>query len=286
MTKRARARIVLLMVAGAMAGCDGSAPSPTAPGPVPTSAVPPAPGTIVMKGTVSDTAFRELPGARIEVLNGAGAGTSTVADGRGEFSLSGTFDEATQFRATSEGHVTAIRTLQPFCATCHPNWWIHFTLDVLDPPVNMAGNYTVNFVADSACTMLPNDVQSRTFTATIPAALIATPAGPSITVAMGGATFVEGWNTVEVGIAGDYVAFWLETLVEQIAPNVFLSFGGEAAGSVKSSDVSSIALPFAGAIEYCVTKSETGRWQDCYQNQPLTRARCESNNHRLILTRR
>jgi hypothetical protein len=239
-----------------------------------------------MRGTVSDTAFRTLAGARVEVLDGPQAGLSTTADATGEFSLTGAFDEATRFRATKEGHVTAIRTLQPFCERCHPNWWINFSLEVVAPPVNMAGDYTMTFMADSACTALPNEVRTRTYAATIPLASNSLPANAYVGVTVTGATFYEGWNVLGFGVAGDYVGFWLETLVEQLAPNTFLSFAGLAAASIGTSAMSTIALPFYGSIDYCVTKSEAGRFEDCYQGQAATHAQCESKNHRLILTRR
>ena len=100
----------------------------------------------------------------------------------------------------------------------------------------MAGYYTLTFVADSMCTMLPNEVRSRTFTATFPQAQNASPADPYFTILAHGATFLEDWNAVGMGIAGDYVAFWLETLVDQLAPNTFLAFGGLAAASLGTSD--------------------------------------------------
>jgi hypothetical protein len=128
--------------------------------------------------------------------------------------------------------------------------------------------------------------RSRTFTATIPQAPNASPANAYFTILARGTTFFEDWNAVGMGIAGDYVAFWLETLVEQLAPNTFLAFAGLAAASLGTSDMSTIALPFAGSIEYCVTKSEQGRFEDCYRTQPATRVRCESDNHQLTLTRR
>ena len=85
-------------------------------------------------------------------------------------------------------------------------------------------------------------------------------------VVVGGANFFEDWNGLGFGVAGDYVAFWLETLVEQPAPNTFLSFGGLAAASV-TSDASPISLRFSGSIQHCVTKSETGRYLECGQSQ-------------------
>ena len=95
--------IVLLMVVLGFAGCSGSSPSAPAPGSQP------PPGAFFIRGTVSDTAFRPLAGARVEVVDGRQAGLATTADAKGVFSLIGTFDDATRFRATKEGHATAIR---------------------------------------------------------------------------------------------------------------------------------------------------------------------------------
>jgi hypothetical protein len=284
MISRTWAGVVLLVLVSGFLGCHKDK-SPTAPtvasSPSATSPPPPVAG-LFMKGTVSDTAYRPLAGARVEVLDGPQAGLSTTTGIRGEFSMTGVFDGATRFRATEEGHITATRTLQPFCARCNPNWWINFTLEVPDPPVNISGDYTLTFVANSTCTMLPDQVRSRTFTGTIPETPTGVPADAYFRV--GGATFFEDWDGIGIGVAGDYVAFWLETLVEQIAPNTFVAFSGQAAASIGRSSMSTFALPFNGSIEYCVTTAENGRYHDCLQGRAATR-RCDST-HQLILTRR
>ena len=272
--------IVFLMVVLGLAGCSGSSPSGPAPGSQP------PPGAFFIRGTVFDTAFRPLAGTRVEVVDGRQAGLATTADAKGVFSLIGTFDDATRFRATKEGHASAIQTLDPVCASCSPeNRWVSFSLHVLAPSISMAGDYVLTFVADSSCTMLPQEARTRTFTATIPVTSNATPANAYSNVVVGGANFFEDWNGLGFGVAGDYVAFWLETLVEQPAPNTFLAFGGLAAASV-TSDASPITLRFSGSIQHCVTKSETGRYLECDQSQSATHAICNSENHRLILTRR
>jgi hypothetical protein len=276
--------IVFPVLVAGLLGCNAET-SPTAPtGPSVSAATNPTPPVagLVMKGTVSDTAYRRLAGATVEVLDGPQAGLSTTADARGEFSLTGVFDDSTRFRATAEGHIAVTRTLQPFCARCNPNWWIHFSLEVTDAPVNMGGDYTLTFVANSTCTMLPDDMRSRTFTGTIPGTSTATPADAYFR--LGGATFFEDWDAIGIGVAGDYVAFWLETVVEQVAPNTFVAFGGHAAAPVGRSSASTYGFPFNGSIEYCVTTAEHGRYQDCYQGRATTR-RCEST-HQLTLTRR
>ena len=283
MSKTLIAIVLVVLVPGVLA-CDKDSASPTAPTaanlPV-ANGLPPA-GSILMQGTVSDTAYRSLARAKIEVLDGPQAGLTATADARGQFSMTGVFDEVTRFRATVDGHLTSIRTLQPFCARCNPNWWIHFTLEVPDQAVNVGGDYTMTFTANNTCTMLPSDMRSRTFTATIPATSPALPANSFFRV--GGATLFEDWDAISIGVAGGYVAFWLETLVEQIAPNTFVAFAGQAAAEVESSNASTIKMPFHGAIEYCVTTTTPGRYPDCFQGRGQVQ-RCESS-HQLTLTRR
>ena len=265
MTHRTRTGIILLMLAQGLAACRGSttALSPVTPSPV----TPPLGGLLSMKGTVSDTAFRHLAGARVEVVDGPQAGLSTTVDANGEFALTGAFDDATQFRATKGGYVTAVRTLQPFCAACNPNRWINFSLEVLAPPVNMAGDYTVTFIADSACATLPNEARTRTYTSTIPSM----PIPPNAYINFPAIGALKGSDILSMGVAGDYISFWLETLMEQLAPNTFIAFGGVAGASIGASPGSTIVLPFDGSIDY----------------QGLAvHANCQSKNHRMILTRR
>ena len=82
-------------------GCNRATPSPTAPTTTAGSPALPA-GGLLMMGTVSDTAFRPLGGAKVEVLDGPQTGLTTTANELGEFSLTGIFDDATRFRATKE----------------------------------------------------------------------------------------------------------------------------------------------------------------------------------------
>ena len=270
-------RIGLAIALAALAGCGGSAPV-TAPSGVPvgTAAPPPAPGTVAMKGTVSDGAFRAIPGARIEVLDGAQAGATTIADSRGEFSFSGTFDDNTRFRATSDGYAPAVETLQPPCAPCNPSRWVHFVLNANTQSVDMAGDYTVTFI--STCASLPSELRTRTYTATIGSA----PYNKYVNVPLSGGTFIEGWDSLPMGVVSDYVAFWLEILVEQVAPHTYLTVNALAAGHVGTQVKETYAFPLDGSISYCVTK-DTGSYGDCDRN-PVTYVNCPGGQ--LTLTRR
>ncbi|HEV8208705.1 MAG TPA: hypothetical protein VGP77_01235, partial [Vicinamibacterales bacterium] len=187
------------------------------------------------------------------------------------------FDDTTRFRATKDGYVTAVRTRSP-------NGWITFELGMVAPPIDIAGDYTLTFVADASCTTLPNEVQARGYAATIPPAANASPANASFGVTFRGA--LKGWDVMGMGVSGDYVAVWLETLVEQIAPNTFLLLSGLASASIGTSHGPEIALRFDGLIDYCTTNAESGHHQDCWAGRAAEHRQCQSANHQLIFTRR
>ena len=93
--RRSQVTVMLLLVAQAfVTGCDdqgGSAPIATGP-----TAPTPSPAALAgepIRGTASDSAFRPLAGARVEILDGPQAGMSTTSDARGDFSFMATVDD-------------------------------------------------------------------------------------------------------------------------------------------------------------------------------------------------
>ena len=58
---------------------------------------------------------------------------------------------------------------------------------------------------------------------------------------------------------------------------------------METSSLSTVSIPFSGSFEYCVLKSEMGRYNNCYTtpaDQKITYIECLSHNDRMILTRR
>jgi hypothetical protein len=86
-----------------------------------------------------------------------------------------------------------------------------------------------------------------------------------------------------MGVESDYVAFWLEILVEQIAPNTYLTFNALAAAHVGTEVKETYTFPLQGSIDYCITP-DTGSYDDCYRPSPVTHVSCASGQ--LTLTRR
>ena len=290
MTHRTRRGIVLLVLAQALAvaACGDRhfvGPGPTAPGEPP----PLAPAGVSITGVVTDTAFRPLAGARVEVLDGPQAGFSATADATGSFSLNGTFDDNTLFRATKDGHVALATTLLASCAPCNPRRWLNFNLEVLARPVNITGDYTLTFVADGACAGFPEALRTRTYAATI------TPSSNRpdtlFELTLTDTAMLEDYRTLHIGVAGDYMAFWLGDahgqpgLVERVSRSTYLAFEGSAAASM-GTDLSTISISLNGFIEYCESRSDMGPRYDCSAGRALANAQCASKNHRAILARR
>jgi hypothetical protein len=157
------ALLVPLMLAMGLAGCGESGSPPTSPtsSPIPPAPMPGGP-QVRVGGEVYDTAWRPVPGVRVEVLDGPSAGVTATSDGLGAFSLTGAFDAGVRFRAAKAGYVEATLTLGIPCATCSP--YLSFQLALDAPAVDLEGSYTLTFTA--ACTAIPS-TRERTYAATI-----------------------------------------------------------------------------------------------------------------------
>ena len=293
MTNTTLTGIIVLMLASGAAGCNDSRP-PTIPGvppPSPPATTPPqpTPPAASVSGYVYDSAFRPVGGVKIEAVDGASAGVSTTTNGSGGFALSGTFDESVTFRASKDGYIAATATLK---RNMSGGASLSFTLTVVAAPVAIAGDYTVTFVADSACAgNLPEGVRERIYPATISQSTYpGAPPQTQFNVTLTGAPFLPGHGSFYLGVAGDYVAIFFgdhgPLVVEQVAPNAYLALDGWTAVFVEGPAVSTISAPFEGSFEYCDLKSAMGSRYDCPSAQVISKARCESKNHRLVLTRR
>jgi hypothetical protein len=289
MTTRTYAAVLSLVIVG-LTGCGESSPrtSPIATGPSPVVAVsPPIEGGQAIAGTVYDSAYRPLSGARVELLDGPQAGLATTTDSIGSFGFFANIDDATRFRASKDGHVTREATIGPYCAPCKPNRWVHFVLNLVDSPVPLAGDYDLTFIADSTCANLPAELRTRRYDVTI----AGSPAGSdtSLKVTPKGPAFPDGLNYFSLNVAGNYVAVFLGDhtdpgVTERVAEHTYFAFGGWAAVSLEP-PVATISTPFQGWIDSCVNPN-MGQRYDCTPSAAVTRTRCDSARHQLILTRK
>jgi Carboxypeptidase regulatory-like domain len=278
---RATAGIVVVIFTGILMGCDGSSSRslPTQP-----SAVTPPAGPETT-GLVTDSAFRPLAGARVEVLDGPQAGASTLTDTRGAFRFAAVFAAGTRFRATKEGHVMATETWAVNCPSCG----ITLRLASDRASIDMTGQYTLTLAADNTCTEPTGDLRSRTYAATVvPLELPDLPAHTAFAVTLGDPSVLAEYNHFSIHTAGDYVTFYFQNagpaLVEQTAETSFLAFRGIGGAAVGSSSVSTIATTFEGWMHSCTLASHVFSWNGC--DIAPGHAGCLSKNNRLTFTKR
>lgn len=287
-----------LLLAPGLAGCGATtSPTPLAPsGPV--VSLPPPPQELV-RGSITDTASRQVAGVRVEVLDGPQAGSSAVTDAAGAFVFAGAFDDAVRFRASKEGYVDAVQTSRPpACPTCAR--WIHFDLESPSAPsFDLSGQYDLTFTAAESCAAIPAELRSRTYVASV------TRDASSrwrYVVSVTGASIVHGhsWEGIGLGTTENHATVSLGNyhgdpgLLEQVDGDSYLSFDGEASMVTGSTWPPSLSGALDGFIDYCVlppgsgSPVSTGRFVCGAGPSSVsgTRSSCFAVNHRLTLTRR
>jgi Carboxypeptidase regulatory-like domain len=262
----------------------------------PTPSVPAPPTQVFsLSGRVTDTAYRPVGGSRVEVTDGPRAGTVTTTDDAGRFSMPGSFTGMITVRASKDGHLPDARTV-PLRPPASPvegagRWEVALYLEPLGPSANVAGVYTLTVTADSACSNLPAQARTRTYTATI------VPGGrsSSFLATLSDARFLSGapwcpgghppesctYNQSGIGIAGDYASISVG-MVEQLGEVGYLAVGAGAEGSFGPTGITG---PLSGSLLYCPsepTQIDQGTWA-CLASAGVE---CDSRNHQLTLIRR
>jgi hypothetical protein len=272
--------VALMLVAG-MACVLGACGEPTSlAAPTGASAGPASARIRKVSGYVLDSAFRPLPGVRIEIPQQAQDGSFTVSNESGGFVLQGNFDSTNTARATKDGY-------SPETLPIDTGANLFFHLSPSSGSANIAGNYTLSVIADAACTDLPSNVRARQYDASVsPGTLPST-----FTLTASGSTFVNGLNTVTIGVAGDSVSLWLHgghdaAFVEQLDAMSYFAISGVATGSVGASRREAITTAFDGWIDYCASTAPLAAIANCQATNIRAYNRCESSSHRIVLTPR
>ena len=159
------------------------------------------------------------------------------------------------------------------------------------PPLVIEGGYTLTFTTDESCVVLPREVRSRTYVATV------TQAGRFNFVAqLSGASFYPFYDAFtvhrEIGnVARFYFhsvfapSRWLDqtAIFERLPTGGAVSIRGAADVSYDGSRPSS-SVPFAGVFAYCASPQDADDLYppDCAR-QPVA---CESSTHTLAVARR
>lgn len=267
-------------------GC-GDGKSPVQPTPSP---VAPTPQVFSLSGSVRDTASRPLGGSRVEVIDGQRASMVTTTDETGRFSMPGTFTGTVTVTASKDGYVPETTTVPPNLPPNRPlppplppgevrRWDFSFSLEPHGPSANIAGVYTLRLTADSACTNLPDEARTRTYTATI------VPGYRSTTFVgrLSDARIVSSLFSpyFAIGIAGDFANMSVR-FVEQLG-DTYLAIDGGAAASFGPSG---ITTPFNGSFLHCPTEPASAGGEYWWCGAGIEGVECNSSNHQLTLVRR
>jgi len=288
---KAQIRLILMFLASGLTACDGSHPTAAviAPTPVP----PPGSSVTRVDGSVRDISSRPLAGATVEVLDGPQAAAFALTDGSGAFSFTGVFDDTVRFRAAKAGHAAAIKTSQlPQCANCSRH--VDFVLESSGPPIEVAGDYALTFIADPACAGIPEGVRQRTYAAT---ATRDQSGARKMIVQDPSVLHDYAWEGVVVETGGDFLVMGVGNLhgspglVERVAPDAYVSFDGWAQRIVGTPEAVGMVGFFEGVIEYCGLPADSpspvaGGQYSCQIATAVARVKCNSTKHRFILTER
>jgi hypothetical protein len=256
---------LLALASGLIAGCGSNAP--TAPTSTGAGALP---VTFSLSGRVADVAGVAIHGAVVTIADGT---ESTLTDGNGHYELRGLPGGPLTVRASKDGYVASTSSVE--LPRTYP---ADFILAFTGPSFNLAGDYTVTFVADPACTQLPPAARARTYSASIAPLL----SPNDYWVSLSGARFY--YNAFTASVAGNSASFSTlpdgnEAIVHERltdSTSIWIDFFARAAV-----DVPRVTVPMFGHFAYC---------PDDHLSTVFTcrvaRVTCTSSYHTFTLTRR
>jgi hypothetical protein len=110
------------MIVGACGGSPTRPEQVDVPAPLPPSPPLPPPTTLVVSGTVRYVTERWCEGCRVQVMDGASAGTSVLTDASGRYSLSIPAPDSgsVTLQASQEGYLPATQTTRG--GGCRSHW--------------------------------------------------------------------------------------------------------------------------------------------------------------------
>lgn len=279
-----------------VAGC-GRQPSPTAPdvNPGVSSSLPA--GQTHIRGSVSDTVRRPLPGALVAVLDGPLAGTTKLTDAEGKFELTGTAAGTATLRVSLDGFQTKTQSVSWRTSTGGAGVDGFIQLDTLEPPIGLdPGDYTLTIAIDLAtavghpgipqapCAGFPVNLPSFTYRVQILE-------GTSGRYVRADNRPLHYEALFGFSVAGRFVGFEIDHGIPEDLPGFrFLNILGAApTNEPPVATGSSFSIPFYGEFRYCELKSARGIYNDCSQvpsEQIVDYHSCTSDRARMVFTRR
>jgi hypothetical protein len=276
---RFSAALFAATVALALAACKSNQSNPTGPTPV-NQRLP-----MTLNGTVFDTAFRLVPGARVEVIDAVNTDESTVTGDNGQFSFPNTLYSPATVTATKDGFIATTQQapLVPHTNPSQPQAQVSIivSLQMTQAPVDLTGSYAVTFDASGMCPQLPAALLTRTYGAAI-APLTPLPGHFQVTLTGNSLDLTD--SGMYMGVAGDAVSFGV-SVYDKIGPGQYLAIGGRSVLSAVSPNAHEYDAQFSGYFGYCsgsLSLADDGQW--CVHNAPTDLIECQADT-RFMLTR-
>ena len=278
-------------------GCgDRPSPSPTAPdgNPGVSSSLPA--GQTHIRGSVSDTVRRPLPGALVAVLDGPLAGTTKLTDAEGKFELTGTAAGTATLRVSLDGFQTKTQSVSWRTSTSGAGVDGFIQLDTLEPPIGLdPGDYTLTIAIDLA-TAVDHPGIPKAPCAGFPVNLASFTYRVQILEGTSG-RYVRADNRplhyealFGFSVAGRFVGFEIDHGIPHDFPGFgFLNIIGVAPTIEPAVATGSVSIPFYGEFRYCEMASPRGIYNDCSQvpaEQIVDYHSCTSDHARMVFTRR
>ena len=272
---RYRAAMLLLFSFGCADGKSPVGPTPSPPGLTEL--------TFSLQGDVRDTASRPLKDASVTVVNGPRAGTTAMTDDAGRFSMPGTFTQAAvTIVASKEGYSPETWSFpMPGRPLEGGNWGFSFRLEPLAPSADLAGEYMLTLTTDNACTRLPEEARTRTYTVSIVSRWRAT----TFVGTLSGAQIISVpfWSPYfQIDVAEEFANVTLR-FAEQLTDGSYLAIEGGTAASIGPSG---ITAPFNAHFVRCRNQPAWAPGEYWWCGADVQGDECASSNNQLTLLRR
>jgi hypothetical protein len=234
-------------------------------------------GTYILKGTVREPGW-PIVGARVDIIDGPSVGMFKTTDSAGLYRFFGVAGDL-NVRVSKDGYVPQVRRV-----SIAQDQVLDFDVTPTSPPVTLpAGTYRATFTASASCSVLPDDVQSLSYSASLiqdGARLDVTLSGPGL---HSGAPPTESkfsgriaGQTITFAIGNSYAIYYygLYTLLEKLTSARYFALFGSGSGTIISSSLSGT---LAGS--FLLYDHEPGS----RNNTPI--AKCAAADHQFIFNK-
>jgi hypothetical protein len=220
-------------------------------------------GTFVVSGVITEPGGIRVQGATLTVVGGIGGAPYQVVSPSGSYQLFGVAGTVTM-RVSKDGYLDQNLTLN-----VTQDQKLDLELRQIVPPVSVGGTYRMTLTISPSCSVIPDDLKTRIYTATI------TQDSARLTIRLSDANLPASNNTftgtvfgstVTFDLGSDYYLSYYGAVVQEILPQATLGVWGKV---VTPASPQIISGTLVGGFTYGASRSNSV---------------CPSNNSKVVLT--